>query len=103
VRDGPYPKAAHARRLLVPARRHDDYRKQSDKTRRRILQQLALCTYKDDDLPAERRFKRQWETTGQIASLKQSLAFYLRGHEAAGPATPVYEPTARSLPRSSPT
>ena len=110
----------HARRLLLRARRHDDYKKQDEKTRRRILQQLALCTYKDDDLPAERRFrraldwlreiatldelkdqeslclvgaifKRQWETTGRIASLKQSLEFYLRGHEAAGPTTTAYD------------
>ena len=110
----------HARRLLVRARRHEDYKKQDEKKRRKILQQLALCTYKDDDLPAERRFtraldwlleiatleelkdqeslclvgaifKRQWETTGQIACLKQSLAFYRRGHEAAGPATSAYD------------
>jgi predicted acylesterase/phospholipase RssA len=110
----------HARRLLVRARRHEDYKKQDEKKRRKILQQLALCTYKDDDLPAERRFKRalewlqeiatldelndqeslclagaifkrQWETTGQIACLKQSYEFYHRGHEAAGPATPGYD------------
>jgi len=96
----------HARRLLVRARRHDDYKKQDERRRHKILQQLALCTYKDDDLPAERRFnraldwlrdiatlhelqdqeslclagaifKRQWETSGQIACLKRSLAFYL--------------------------
>jgi hypothetical protein len=110
----------HARRLLVRARRHDDYKKQDEKTRRKVLQQLALCTYKDDDLPAERRFKRaldwlqeiatldelkdqeslclagaifkrQWETTGQISFLKQSLAFYRRGHEVAGPTSLVYD------------
>jgi predicted acylesterase/phospholipase RssA len=106
----------HARRLLVRARRHEDFNKQDKETRRKILQQLALCTYKDDDLPAERRFnralqwleeiatldelrdqeslclvgaifKRQWEATGQIACLKQSLAFYRRGHDVAGPTT----------------
>jgi len=110
----------HARRLLVRARRHDDYKKQDERRRHKILQQLALCTYKDDDLPAERRFKRaldwlqeiatldelkdqeslclagaifkrQWETSGQIASLKQSLAFYRRGHEAAGPTSLVFD------------
>jgi len=110
----------HARRLLVRALRHEDYKKQDEKTRRKVLQQLALCTYKDDDLPAERRskraldwlqeiatldelkdqeslclvgaiLKRQWETTGRIAYLKRSLVFYLRGHNAAGPTTAEYD------------
>jgi predicted acylesterase/phospholipase RssA len=110
----------HARRLLLRALRHDEYKKQDEKTRRKVLQQLALCTYKDDDLPAERRFKRaldwlqeiatldelmdqeslclagaifkrQWETTGQISFLKQSLDFYRRGHEVAGPTSLDYD------------
>ena len=110
----------HARRLLVRALRHEDYKTQDEKTRRKVLQQLALCTYKDDDLPAERRskraldwlqeiatldelkdqeslclvgaiLKRQWETTGRIPYLKQSLVFYRRGHDAAGPTTSDYD------------
>jgi predicted acylesterase/phospholipase RssA len=110
----------HARRLLLRARQHKDYTAQSLPKRHKILQQLALCTYKDDDLPAERRFnralewlkeiapleqlgdqeslclagaiyKRQWESTGQIACLKQSLGFYHRGYDVAGPATAAYD------------
>src|SRR5262249_26260642 len=59
----------HARRLLVRARRHEDYKKQDEKKRHKILQQLALCTYKDDDLPAERRFKRALDWLQEIAAL----------------------------------
>jgi predicted acylesterase/phospholipase RssA len=110
----------HARRLLIRARRHDDFKDLELRKRRKILQQLALCTYKDDDLPAERRldralkwlkeiapleqlddqeslcltgaiYKRQWESTGQIACLKESLKFYRRGHAAAGPTMPQYD------------
>ena len=36
----------HARRLLVRARRHEDYKKQDEKKRRKILQQLALARTK---------------------------------------------------------
>src|SRR5262245_28336101 len=110
----------HARRLLLRARRHPDYTAQPKRKRNKILQQLSLCTYKDDDLPAERRFaralewlkeiapleelddqeslclagaifKRQWESTGQIGYLKQSLVFYRRGHAAAAPGTASYD------------
>jgi predicted acylesterase/phospholipase RssA len=110
----------HARRLLLRARRHAEYTAQSEQTRRKVLQQLALCTYKDDDLPAERRFeralawlreiapldaladqeslclggaifKRQWESTGVVACLEQSLEFYERGHAAAGPTAEAYD------------
>jgi hypothetical protein len=45
----------HARRLLLRVRRHDDFKDLEFQKRRKILQQLALWTYKDDDLPAERR------------------------------------------------
>jgi hypothetical protein len=61
----------HARRLLVRARRHDDYKEQDEKTRHKVLQQLALCTYKDDDLPAERRFKRALDWLQEIAKLDE--------------------------------
>jgi predicted acylesterase/phospholipase RssA len=109
-----------ARRLLLRARRHEAFTAQPQRRRHKILQQLALCTYKDDDLPAERRFaralewlkeiaelneladqeslclagaifKRQWESTGQVAHLKRALAFYHRGHAAAAPGTAAYD------------
>ena len=71
-----------------------------------ITQQLALCTYKDEELPVTQRldtaeellegvglrdpqnkdgetlslggavFKRRWEATGQVEALHESLAFY---------------------------
>ena len=78
------------------------------------MQQLALCTYKDEDLPARQRladalllldavelrdkntvdaetlalggavYKRKWETEGQFDHLYQALTFY----ERRGGATP---------------
>jgi hypothetical protein len=115
----------HARRLLLRVRRHDDFKELEFPKRRKILQQLALCTDKDDDLPAERWldralkwlkeiapleqlddqeslcltgaiYKRQWESTGQIACLKESLKFYQRGHAAAAPTMPQYDARSRS-------
>jgi predicted acylesterase/phospholipase RssA len=97
----------YARRVLGRARkaRIDDV-----KLRELLCQQHSLCTYKDPDLPAERRlddalrilkelfeldqtkdpetlglagaiWKRKWEVEGQRAHLERSLSFYLRGHE----------------------
>src|SRR5262245_38160397 len=51
----------HARRLLLRVRRHEDFKNLEFPERRKILQQLALCTYKDDDLPSERRLDRALE------------------------------------------
>lgn len=111
---------SHARRLLLRARRHADFNRLEESKRRKLLQQLALCTYKDEDLPADRRFqralewlreiapferlgdqeslcltgaiyKRQWESTGQHLCLRESLRFYTRGHQAAPPSTPAYD------------
>jgi predicted acylesterase/phospholipase RssA len=98
-----------ARRLLGRARQdsalNDDW-----ELRLKIVQQYALCTYKDTELPADARLdrafeilketgedlhttknqetlgiagaicKRRWEMDGQIQHLERSLAYYLRGY-----------------------
>lgn len=99
----------YARRLLLRASRHKDTAK--DKTLRlQIYQQLALCTYKDEDLPADERldraleilqeiadfktttdqetlgliaavYKRKWEIDDQRQNLERALQYYLRGYE----------------------
>ena len=80
------------------------------KLREKIYQQLALCTYKDEDLPADERlaraiellreiadfrtttdqetlgliaavFKRKWELDNQRENLEQSLVYYERGYD----------------------
>ena len=98
----------HARKILWVARRE---KAPDEDTRIRLRQQLALCTYKDADLPAGYRldkaleiledqeeklhttrnqetlglagaiFKRKWELNGQRAHLERSLAYYLRGYQ----------------------
>jgi len=74
-------------------------------------QQMAICIYKDPDLPSDERldfalevlrscenlstttdretlgitggaYKRMWEEDGQRANLEKSLSFYRRGHES---------------------
>jgi tetratricopeptide (TPR) repeat protein len=99
-----------ARRLLGRARKdpaiNDDW-----KLRLKIVQQHALCTYKDTELPADARLdrafeilqetgedlnttkdqetlgiagaicKRRWEVDGQIQHLERSLTYYLRGYQ----------------------
>jgi predicted acylesterase/phospholipase RssA len=79
------------------------------KLRLRLLQESALCTYKDTDLPADERldtalallrraddlptttnqetlglagavYKRKWEIDNQRAQLERSLHYYLRGY-----------------------
>jgi predicted acylesterase/phospholipase RssA len=98
---------------LLRASKHENISK--DKTLRlRVYQQLALCTYKDQDLPEDERFsralsildevedrttttnqetlglvgsiyKRIWEVDNQQQNLERSLSYYLRGYEQ-GPA-----------------
>src|SRR5262249_2641936 len=99
----------YARRLLLRASKHKDAA--SDKELRlKIYQQLALCTYKDEDLPAGERldraleilhevddfetttnqqtlgliagiYKRKWEIDDQRQNLERALHYYLRGYE----------------------
>jgi len=99
----------YARRLLLRASQHKDT-SLDQSLREKIYQQLALCTYKDEDLPADERldraieilreiadfktttvqetlgliaaiYKRKWEIDNQRENLEQSLAYYLRGFE----------------------
>ena len=99
----------YARRLLLRASKHRDTAP-DPKLREKIFQQLALCTYKDEDLPADERldraletlreiadfetttvqetlgligavYKRKWEIDNQRENLEQSLVYYLRGYE----------------------
>jgi predicted acylesterase/phospholipase RssA len=99
----------YARRLLLRASQHKDTSLDPD-LKEKIYQQLALCTYKDQDLPDDDRldraldilreiadfktttvqetlgliaaiYKRKWEIDNQRENLEQSLAYYLRGYE----------------------
>jgi predicted acylesterase/phospholipase RssA len=98
----------YARRLLLKATQHKDIN--TDPKRVKIFQQLALCTYKDQDLPADDRlvraleilevvadfktttdqetlgliaaiYKRKWELDNQRENLEQSLVYYERGYD----------------------
>ena len=100
---------SYARRLLARARNHESISRDK-KLRETILQQLALCTYKDEDLPADDRldralgtlqefadfntttdqetlgligaiYKRKWEVDNQRQNLERSLFYYLRGYD----------------------
>jgi predicted acylesterase/phospholipase RssA len=103
---------ADARRLLERAKA-DPALAASAEDLTWALQQLALCTYKDDELPLNRRlgdaerilegiglrdsgttdgetlalggavFKRRWESGGQLEHLQESLAFYRAAWERA--------------------
>jgi predicted acylesterase/phospholipase RssA/cellulose biosynthesis protein BcsQ len=104
---------SYARRLLARASNHESTAKDK-KLREIIFQQLVLCTYKDEDLPADERldralgilhqvadfetttdqetlgliaaiYKRKWEIDNQRQNLERSLFYYLRGYEQ-GPA-----------------
>ncbi len=104
---------SYARRLLARASGHESIARDK-KLRENIFQQLALCTYKDQDLPVDDRldralsildqiadfdtttdqetlgligsiFKRKWEVDNQRQNLERSLFYYLRGYEQ-GPA-----------------
>ena len=100
-----------ARKLLALARQHPDAAALSPARRLKLLQQHALCTYKDDDMVADQRlteafqilnagdlqdptpcqetlglagaiYKLRWRYTGQRSDLERSLSYYQRG--AAG-------------------
>jgi predicted acylesterase/phospholipase RssA/MinD-like ATPase involved in chromosome partitioning or flagellar assembly len=100
---------SYARRLLLRARNHEDFGAQDKAVQLKIFQQLALCTYKDQDLEPDERFnralatlgeaedltktrtqetlgllgaiyKRKWEADNLRANLDRSLAYYLRGY-----------------------
>lgn len=97
-----------ARRLLTRASNHESIHQHPDRVK--IFQQLALCTYKDEDLPVDDRLdralktlavvadfkttdvpetlgllgaihKRKWEVDTQRKHLERSLDYYMRGHE----------------------
>jgi predicted acylesterase/phospholipase RssA len=99
----------YARRLLLRASKHKET-SSDKKLRLKIFQQLALCTYKDEDLPADERldlaldilreiddfdtttnqetlgliagiYKRKWEIDDQRQHLERALHYYLRGYE----------------------
>jgi predicted acylesterase/phospholipase RssA/MinD-like ATPase involved in chromosome partitioning or flagellar assembly len=100
---------SYARRLLTRASTSETLG-QDRQLRENIFQQLALCTYKDQDLPADERldraltilgqlddfqtttnqetlgligsiYKRKWEVDNQRQNLERSLFYYLRGFE----------------------
>ena len=100
---------SYARRLLARASNHEETL-ENRKLREVIFQQLALCTYKDEDLPADARldralstlrqvadfenttdqetlgligaiYKRKWEVDNQRQNLERSLFYYLRGYK----------------------
>jgi predicted acylesterase/phospholipase RssA len=98
----------YARRILALARKHQDA--VSDRSRAlKLAQKEALCTYKDLELPADKRFemardildeadpllktksqetlglagaihKRKWEVDNQKQHLESSLSYYRRGY-----------------------
>jgi predicted acylesterase/phospholipase RssA len=98
----------YARRILARIIR-DERIHEDKKLRLKIYQQLALCTYKDEDLPADDRldralailrevedlsetknqetlglvgaiYKRKWEIDNQKSQLERALLYYLRGY-----------------------
>lgn len=96
-----------ARKLLTVAQHKSEWQEQAIW----IKQQLALCTYKDEDIPLKSRFeqalsileeiglresnnvdsetlalggavyKRKWQTSGQLEDLHESLFFYQAAYE----------------------
>lgn len=96
-----------ARKLLTAAQHKPEWQEQATW----ICQQLALCTYKDEELPPKSRFeqalsilegiglrnrdnidsetlalggaiyKRKWQTSGQLEDLHESLFFYQAAYE----------------------
>ncbi len=110
----------YARRILLLARRDPSFPQKPEAVRRKVLQQLALATYKDVDQPAEARLeraleilsgigdlakvsdpetlglagaihKRKWEIDSQPQHLERSLTYYLRGYRSTGPSSPDYD------------
>jgi predicted acylesterase/phospholipase RssA len=100
---------SYARRLLARASTDESLCKDKP-LREKVFQQLALCTYKDQDLPADERldralsilcqvadfdtttdqetlgligsiFKRKWEVDNQRQNLERSLFYYERGYQ----------------------
>ncbi len=98
----------YARRILARARRSPAL-SEDPALRLKIYQQSSLCTYKDSDLPVDRRldraleilreiedfsrtrdqetlglvgaiYKRKWEVDSQKPQLERSLFYYLRGY-----------------------
>lgn len=98
----------YARRLLLRASKDRDTASNKP-LRLKIFQQLALCTYKDEDLPADERltraleilqeiadfdtttdqetlgliaavYKRKWEVDDQRQNLERALHYYMRGY-----------------------
>jgi len=98
-----------ARKILERIKDHADVVR-DPKLRLKVAQKLALCTYKDADLPADQKLddaervlqaaddlktttdqetlglagaihKRKWEQTAQERYLETSLAYYYRGYE----------------------
>ena len=57
---------SYARRLLARASAHESIARDK-KLRENIFQQLALCTYKDQDLPVDDRLDRALSILDQIA------------------------------------
>jgi len=99
----------YARRLLARASNHESLASDPE-LKELIFQQFALCTYKDQDLPADKRldralqilrevadfskteksetlgligaiYKRKWEIDNQRKNLELSLSYYRRGYE----------------------
>ena len=99
---------SYARRILLRAKNHKNISEDKNK-RLKLFQKLALCTYKDQDLPTDERLerafkileevedldttvnqetlgllgainKRKWEFDNQRQNLERSLYYYLRGY-----------------------
>ena len=102
-------KFPYARKLLARARQSRKL-KEDHSLRLEVFQQSALCTYKDEELPADARldralqilhegddlsvtvnqetlglagaiYKRKWDVDSMPAQLERSLAYYRRGYE----------------------
>ncbi len=100
---------SYARRVLASARARGGLDQDKD-LKLKIYQQSALCTYKDTDLPADKRldlalkilrevedisttrdqetlglvgaiYKRKWEVDNQKQQLESSLMYYQRGYQ----------------------
>jgi predicted acylesterase/phospholipase RssA/tetratricopeptide (TPR) repeat protein len=107
---------SQARRLLARAEGHPT----SAGLRLLLAQQHALCTYKDQDLPVDRRldraleilgevenlaetsvqetlgiagaiYKRKWEVNGQKQNLERSLHYYRKGYVAGDTSREDYD------------
>ncbi len=99
---------SYARRILQRAKNHENV-SEDKKLRLKLFQKLALCTYKDQDLPTDERLdrafkilnevedvettvnqetlgilgainKRKWEFDNRRQNLERSLYYYLRGY-----------------------